>query len=105
MIEVVKIEDFVINQIFRPYMTRLSPPGTDENYMETNQKSMESLLRKHPESIIKMLDECPDAKKLVLNRLKKFGSVKWYRYLDMSNPVIRWVNENLEEMEDGTGQV
>ena len=68
MIEVLKIEDFVINQIFRPYMTRLNPPGTDENYMEINQKSMESFLRKHPESIIKMIDERPTGKELVFNR-------------------------------------
>lgn len=99
MIEVVKIEDFVIEQLFRPYMTMLNPPGTDENYMEISQKSMESFLKKHPESIIKMLDECPTAKELVFNRLKKFGGVKWYRYLDMSNQVIRW-DENLEGMED-----
>lgn len=96
MIEVVKIEDFVISQLFRPYMPMLNPPGTDENYMEINQKSMESFLKKHPEAIIKMLNECPTAKKLVFNRLKKFGSVKWYRYLDMSNPVIQLVNDNLE---------
>lgn len=95
MIEVVKIEDFVVNQIFRPYMTRLSPPGTAENYMKTNQKSMEYFLRKHPESIIKMLDECPTARKLVFNRLRKLGGVKWYRYLDMDNPVIQWVNKNM----------
>ena len=44
-------------------------------------------------------NECPTAKELVFNRLKKFGGVKWYRYLDMSNQVIRWVNENLEGME------
>ena len=98
MIEVLKIEDFVINQIFRPYMTMLNPPGTDENYMEINQKSMESFLRKHPESIIEMIDECPTAKELVFNRLKKFGGVKWYLYLDMSNQVIRWVNENFEKL-------
>lgn len=100
MIEVLKIEDFVIEQLFRPYMTMLNPPGTDEKYMETNQKSKESFLKKHPESIIKILDECPTAKELVFNRLKKFGGVKWYHYLDMSNPVIQWVNENLEGMED-----
>ena len=102
MIEVLKIEDFIVNQLFRPYMTMLNPQGTDENYMEINQKSMESFLRKHSESIIKMIDECPTAKELVFNRLKKFGGVKWYRYLDMSNPVIRWVNENLEDIENGT---
>lgn len=35
----------------------------------------------------------------VFNALKESGGVKWYRYLDMNNPVIRWVNENLEGME------
>ena len=65
--------------------------------MKTNQRSMESFLKKHPESIIKILDECPTARELVFNRLRKSGGVKWYQYLDMSNPVIQWVNENLEE--------
>ena len=40
-----------------------------------------------------------ETKERVFSRLKKFGGVKWYRYLDMRNPVIRWVNENLEGME------
>ena len=65
--------------------------------MKTNQKSMESFLKKRPESIIKILDECPTARELVFNRLRKSGGVKWCQYLDMSNPVIQWVNENLEE--------
>ena len=95
-------EEYLCCPTCRDILTELNPPGTDENYMEISQKSMESFLKKHPESIIKMLDECPTAKELVFNRLKKFGGVKWYRYLDMSNQVIRWVNDNLEGMEDGS---
>lgn len=47
--------------------------------------------------IIEMFNEIPEAKTLVLTRIKKFGGVKWDRYLDMNNLVIQWVNDNLEE--------
>ena len=99
MIEVVKIEDFVINQLFKPYTPSLIPHeryGKDK----TKMKQMEIKLKKNPEKIMEILDNDQETKRRAFNRLRKFGGVKWYRYLDMSNPVIRWVNENLEEMED-----
>lgn len=97
MIEAVKIEDFVIEQIFLPYFNDFTNDGELAQYRGV----MLRLLKRHPEQIIEATEEIPGLKEKVMNRLKLFGGVEWYRYLDMSNPVIRWVNENLEETEDG----
>lgn len=96
MIEAVKIEDFVIEQVFMPYSPSIT--GTYDGNTPTDEfKKYKSMLRKNPEKIIEILDGMPETKRRVFNRLQMFGGVKWYRYLDMSNPVIRWVNKNLEE--------
>lgn len=101
MIEVVKIEDFVINQLFLPYSVSIhGVDGWHESI--TEDEKYKDLLRKSPEKIIEILSNKPLVKERVFERLRKLGGVKWYRYLDMSNPVIQWVNKNLEEMEDGT---
>lgn len=98
MIEVVKIEDFVINQLFLPYSTSIhGVTGWNESIKEDSEYKY--MLSKNPEKIIELLSNKPLVKERVFERLKKCG-VKWYRYLDMSNPVIQWVNENLEGMED-----
>lgn len=94
MIEVVKIENFVIEQLFLPYLPSLCP----SEYA----KAVERKLRRNPEYIIQLLEENLDTKERVLNRIKRCGGIKWYCYLDMSNPVIQWVNENLEGMDNGT---
>lgn len=103
MIEAVKIEDFVIEQLFRPYMPDLKELcheyGVKFKGRVSQPKIIESNLRKNPEMIIHFLNELPETKRLTFDRLKRCGGIKWYRYLDMSNPVIRWVNENLEEQE------
>lgn len=96
MIEAVKIEDFVIEQLFRPYTFMLIPYDVCEED-KSERKRVEKKLKQNPENIIGILDGNQEAKQLVFNRLKRCGGVKWYRYLDMSNPVIRWVNENLED--------
>lgn len=70
-----------------------------ESYVQTSYDSYSHIFRTVEIEIPDDGNECPTAKELVFNRLKKFGGVKWYRYLDMSNQVIRWVNENLEGME------
>lgn len=96
MIEALKIEDFVIEQILMPYSPLIT--GTYDGNTPTDEfKKYKSMLRKNPEKIIEILDGMPETKQRVFNRLRMFGGVKWYRYLDMNNPVIRWVNENLEE--------
>lgn len=99
MVEVVKIEGFVINQLFLPYSTSIhGVTGWHESI--TEDYKYKEMLTKNPEKIIEILSNKPLAKEMVFGRLRKLGGVKWYRYLDMSNPVIQWVNENLEGMED-----
>ena len=99
MIEVLKIEDFVIKQLFLPYSTSIHGiDGWHESI--TEDFKYKYMLSKNPEKIIEILNNKPLVKEKIFNRIKKFGGVKWYRYLDMSNPVIQWVNENLEGMED-----
>lgn len=61
----------------------------------TSQKRVEENLRKNPDLIIRFLNELPETKQRVFNRMLKCGGVKFYRYMDMSNPVIRYVKENL----------
>ena len=89
MIECIKIEDFVINQMFRPYIPSIYP----SDY----QKKVESKLHSYPKYIIDILEKDPETKHLVFNRMKKCGGVHFYRYLDMSNPVIQYVKKGLEE--------
>ena len=64
----------------------------------TSQKRVEENLRKNPELIIHFLNEFPETKQLVFNRLRKCGGVKFYRYLDMSNPVVQYVKKGLEDI-------
>lgn len=99
MIEVVKIEDFVIKQLFLPYSVSIhGVEGWHDSI--TEDEKYKTMLRNNPEKIIEILSSKPLVKERVLKRLRKLDGVKWYRYLDLSNPVIQWVNENLEEMED-----
>lgn len=101
MVEVVKIEDFVINQLFLPYSVSIhGVDGWHESI--TEDEKYKHMLSNNPEKIIEILSNKPLVKERVFGRLRKLGGVKWYRYLDMSNPVIQWVNKNLEEMDNGT---
>ena len=96
MIEVYKIEDFVIKQLFLPYSTSIHGiVGWHESIDEDCK--YKNMLSKNPEKIIEILENKSNVKQRVFNRLRQCGGVKWYRYLDMSNPIIQWVNENLEE--------
>lgn len=101
MIEVVKIEDFVINQLFLPYSTSIHGVDGWHDSIREDEK-YKTMLSDNPEKIIEILSNKPLVKERVFERLRKCGGVKWYRYLDMSNPVIQWVNGNLEEMDNGT---
>ena len=96
MIEVVKIEDFVIQQIFLPFFNSYTNDGELAHYRGVWLRR----LKREPEQIIEMTDKIPGLKERVMQRLKLFGGVEWYRYLDVTNPVIRWVNENLEGKAD-----
>ena len=101
MVEVVKIEDFVISQLFLPYSVGIHGVDGWHDSIREDEK-YKYMLKNNPEKIIEILSNKPLVKERVFGRLRKLGGVKWYRYLDMSNPVIQWVNKNLEEMEDGT---
>ena len=89
MIECLKIEDFVIKHMFRPYMPSICP----SDY----QKEIESKLCFHPEYIIHVLEKDSETKQRIFDRLRKCGGVKFYRFLDMSSPVIQYVKKGLEE--------
>lgn len=96
MIKVYKIEDFVIKQLFLPYSVSIHGVDGWHDSIREDEK-YKTMLCNSPEKIIEILSNKPPVKERVFKRLRKLGGVKWYRYLDMSNPVIRWVNENLEE--------
>ena len=105
MINVVKIEDFVVNQLFLPFTPEFidyvdAEFGSIEFHLQ--QVSIERELRAKPEIIIERLEAMPETKEKAFRRIKKFGGVAWYRYLDMNNPIIRWVKENLKEIDDET---
>ena len=97
MIKCLKIEDFVIANMFFPYMENII---SEENESIKYKEKAYAIMRKltfNPVYIIDILEKNPKAKQRVFDRLRKFGGVKFYRYLDMSNPVIRYVKEGLEE--------
>ena len=109
MIEVVNIENFVVNKLYVPYLAKIFKNIEDFGNEITGKKNiikyfeecdMVRKLQIAPNLIIQLFDDRPDIKEIAFNALKESGGVKWYRYLDMNNPVIRWVNENLEGMED-----
>lgn len=101
MVEVVKIEDFVISQLFLPYSVNIHGVDGWHDSIREDEK-YKYMLKNNPEKIIEILSNKSLVKERVFGRLRKLGGVKWYRYLDMSNPVIQWVNENLEGMDNGT---
>lgn len=97
MIECLKIEDFVICQMFRPYMPSILPGKFQGLEYCQEQEKIEHKLRSHPKYIIDILEKDRETKQRVFDRLRKYGGVKFYRYLDMSNPVIQYVKKGLEE--------
>lgn len=98
MIECFKIEEFVIDQLFRPYMSNLLPGDLQETeFKEQNQ--IEKKLRKTPEYIIELLEEYPETKALIFGRISRCGGVKFYRYLDMDCDVIQYVQSELPKFD------
>lgn len=93
-----KIEDFVVNNMFLPYAPDFIGEEFGSSLFKKVQYSLESELKKRPEFIIEMLEEMPETKKKVFNRLYGFGGVKFYKYLNMENEIIKYVNANLVEM-------
>lgn len=97
MIEVLKIEDFAISNMFRPYQ----PGFIDFPYESVEYKSMaesiEQKLRRRPEYIIPMLENNPETKERIFQRIRKCGGVKFYRYLDMDTRIIQYIRKETED--------
>lgn len=96
MIECSKIEDFVISEMFLPYMEKIISEEYERIKYKEKAYAIKRELTSNPEYIIDILEKDPETKQLVFNRLRKCGGVKFYRYLDMSNPVIQYVKKGLE---------
>lgn len=95
MIKCLKIEEFVICELFRPYMSAfLTGDFQGTKYVE-EQNRIEKKLRKTPEYIIELLEEYPETKRLIFERLNRGGGVNFYRYLDMNCDVIQYVQSEL----------
>lgn len=105
MIECFKIEEFVICQMFRPYMSGLLlGDSQSEEYCE-EQERIEKKLRETPEYIIELLEEYPGTKRLIFERLNRVGGVKFYRYLDMNCDVIQYVKSELHKYQILTAEM
>ena len=96
--EVFKLEEFVVNQMFRPYQPDFIEAEYESYMYKTLAKTIESKLKKKPELIIELLESMPETKKRVFDRIRKFGGVKFYKYLNMENEVVKYVKSNLAEM-------
>lgn len=104
MCEIVKIEGFVIKKLYIPYLCKIFGCADFEDSIRGRENILQYIeevetlnkLENDPSLIIQMFDDKPDIKQMAFSKLKEAGGVTWYRYLDMDNPVIRWVNENLE---------
>ena len=97
MIECLRIEDFVIVNMFLPYMEKIIPEEYESIKYKEKAYAIKQKLISDPEYIIDILEKNPEAKQCVFDRLRRCGGVKFYRYLDMSNPVIQYVKKGLEE--------
>ena len=95
MIECFKIEEFVICEMFRPYMSSILRGDFQDMEYCKEQNRIEKKLRKTPEYIIELLEEYPETKRLIFERLNRGGGVNFYRYLDMNCDVIQYVQSEL----------
>ena len=67
----------------------------DSKEYKTMQKHIEARLKKSPEYIIALLDNRPETKKRVFDRLNKFGPVKFYKYLDKDAAIIKYIEKEV----------
>lgn len=95
MIKVYRIEEFVVNEMFRPFAPDFIESSYGMEYKKEHRK-IETFLRNKPEKIIDMLEQNPVAKENVFRRLNMFG-VKFYKYLDMGNEIIQYVKKGMQE--------
>lgn len=92
-----KLEDFVVSHMFRPYAQDfIDADFITERVLFTNvQRTIEFELRRKPEYIIELLEGLPETKKMVFDRIKKFGGIKFYKYLNMDLELIKYIKQNL----------
>lgn len=96
MIECFRIEEFIITEMFRPYMSTLLPGDFQGLEYCKEQEKIERRLRKNPEYIIELLEEYPETKRLIFERINRCDGVKFYRYLDMSCDVIQYIKSEMD---------
>lgn len=92
-----KLEDFVVNQMFRPFACDFIEGDMYSYLFKTMQKTIESKLRRRPELIIELLEDMPETKERIFNRIAKFGGVKFYKYLNQETELIKYIKTNLKE--------
>jgi hypothetical protein len=99
MITVYKLEDFVVSDLFRPFMPDFIEAEYESVEYRNLQKIFEMKFRRKPEIIIPILESMPETKQRVFDRIRKFGGVKFYKYLNIENELIKYVKSNLAERE------
>lgn len=105
MIECFKIEEFVIDQLFRPYTPSFLPGDFQGEEYINEQNRIEKKLRKIPEYIIELLEEYPEVKRKAFRRINKFGGIRFYRYLDMNCDVIKYLQSELSKYKVETSEM
>lgn len=96
--KVLKLEEFVISQMFRPFQPDFIEAEYESLIYKSLAHTIETKLRKRPEYIIELLEEFPETKIRVFNRIAKFGGVKFYKYLNMETELIKYIKKNLAEV-------
>ena len=92
-----KLEDFVVNQMFRHYACDFIDAEMYSYLFNTMQKTIESKLRKRPELIMELLEEMPETKEHVFARIARFGGIKFYKYLNQECELIKYIKANIKE--------
>lgn len=103
MVECFKIEEFVV-EMLRPCMPDILPGDFYSPEYHKEQERIEKKLIKTPEYIIELLEEYPETKRLVFERLNRYG-VKFYRYLDMNCDVIQYIKSELPKYQPLTAEM
>lgn len=105
MIECLKIEEFVICEMFYPYMSNFLPMDSRFLLYWEEEKRIEKKLRKTPEYIIELLEEYQETKRLIFERINRCGGVKFYRYLNMNCDVIQYIKSELPKYKITTAEL
>lgn len=105
MIECFKIEEFVICEMFYPYMSNFLPMDSRFLPYWEEEERIEKKLKETPKYIIELLEEYPETKRLIFERINRCGGVKFCRYLDMNCDVIRYVQSELPKYQILTAEM